>query len=241
MCDWTPYFDWLWIRRWRFTSFNGRTTTGLKYSPKASGAFSKVKIKIISNDVITLSYVKANILGGLIFYRIILEQTLVSRVQVSLIRKVTCTASYVLWAVVILKYLLYLSAGLSWLFRIEIGSLLPFLLNWLNLHCCTCQTDTLSWLSDDTDWLRMDLLTDGGRMSLETQTKIWKWLWQRQHSGPIVLRAAARMRLPMAEQLPPHQPSNDDAMHKKCFQWLARNCPIRIRFEFRCRHRQFYL
>ena len=142
MCDWTPYFDWLWIRRWRFTSFNGRTTTGLKYSPKASGAFSKVKIKIISNDVITLSYVKANILGGLIFYRIILEQTLVSRVQVSLIRKVTCTASYVLWAVVILKYLLYLSAGLSWLFRIEIGSLLPFLLNWLNLHCCTCQTDT---------------------------------------------------------------------------------------------------
>ena len=75
----------------------------------------------------------------------------------------------------------------------------------------------------DTDWRRLNLLTDSRLTSLETQTQIWNWLRQTAatpYTGSTLptnstLRAAPSAST-MGEQLHPQQQCHDDTMSKKC-------------------------
>ena len=105
------------------------------------------------------------------------EQRPVSRLQISVTRMKTCIASCGIWAVAILKYLLCLSAGFSWLFNVRTRSCSRFSFDW-QLAPAGLHSDLVTV---DADWRRLNLLTYSRRTSLKTQTQIWNWLKQRPH------------------------------------------------------------
>ena len=94
----------------------------------------------------------------------------------------TCIASCGLWAVAILKSLLCLSAGFSWLFNIWTRSCSRFFCDWqLAPAGLLCDLVTV-----DADWRRLNLLTDSRHTSLETKTQIWNWPRQLPHNTQLV-------------------------------------------------------
>ena len=133
-------------------------------SPSTVYWFPNDRINILCCCGIFLHEGKYPILVGLIIdSNFLQEQILVSQLQILLILKARCIASCVLRAVAMLKYLICLSAGFLWLFSKETHSHLLCLTD----STCTCQTDTaLSWLTNDSHWHRLNLLTDGRHTGL---------------------------------------------------------------------------
>ena len=109
-----------------------------------------------------------------------------SLLQILLIQMKTCVASWGLWAVVILKSLLCLSAAALQESRgcslYEHTALRVFFNNWQLAHA-GLHSDLVTV---DKDWHRLNLLTDSRLTSPETQTQIWNWLRQLPPSTPVV-------------------------------------------------------
>ena len=159
----------------------------------------------------------------------------------------TCIASRGLWAVAILKSLLFLRAGpLRNLVAFQYINTQPFAFFFNGLKTCTYWT--AQWRSDlvtaDADWHRLNLLTDS--TSPETQTQIWNWLRQRppRTFGVHCLQTVHCCASTMAEQLHPQQPSHDYTICGTYATYeiqVSRNSPIRTALTFRCRLRRLYL
>ena len=90
---------------------------------------------------------------------------------------------------------------------------------------CSSQIDTvLSWLTDDADWQRLNLLTESRFTSSETQTRIWKWLKKWQHPTPFV---HCLQRVQYRRQLLMHLPWQHHSHHLK-MTLCRRNAPNEI-------------
>ena len=140
-------------------------------------------------------------------------------------------ASQCLWAVVILKSLLCLSAGALQESRgfslYEHTAVHIFFTNW-QLAPAGLQSDLVTV---DANWHRLNLLTDSRHTSPETQTQIWNWLRQQPPSTPVVhylqtVHYGQRLLcLPMADQAPPELPA--DAGQKQKKKHIQQDCLMR--------------
>ena len=149
----------------------------------------------------------------------------------------TCIASRGLWAVAILKSLLCLSAGFSWLFNIWTSSSSRFFCDWqLAPAGLLCDLVTVN-----ADWRRLNLLTDSRRTSPETQTQIWNWLRQLPPRTQVVhCLQTVHCWLPLMRQRWENSwilssrlmmtPCARNASYK-----ISRNRPIRTALTFRMR------
>ena len=109
----------------------------------------------------------------------------VSLLQISLILMKTCIASRCLWAVVILKFPLCLTAGFLWLFGIWTHSWSRF---FFRLTTCTCQT--AQWLGHCWLWLTQTELAD----------------WQQTHKSGMATQHSCVHRIALPTNTPhPHK------------------------------------
>ena len=124
------------------------------------------------------------------------------------------------WAVVILKHLFCLSAGLFSIWT----QLLAFCFDWQ-----LAPAGLLSDLNtDNKDWHRLNLLTNSRHTNPETQTQIWNWLRLQPHCTPnctLPTNSTLLAAAPDASTNDTLQQPSHDTMCKKCYWRYFKKLP----------------
>ena len=175
---------------------------------------------------------------GLIFYWTPRKQSPVSSLQFFLIWMATCIAWCVFWSVVILKYLLCLSAVFSCPLSIWIHSRSRF------FQPTSCMAAT-PWLKHRWGGLTQTELADWQQRHRNTNTNLkLTQTGSRLYTAYSTRRAAAAAASTMTDHLLPQPPlmttpcTRIVIYHISIFQ---RNCQIRAALTFQCRHRRPFL